>query len=166
MYGLLGKLAEWWTNGEQLLVQRLTAAGFDCGEGPYQWDDRQKAYDFMHGYIGPRIYIGDSLGAGAAATYPADVPGQVEYAGGFQPSDYDANAVRGKITVARNVIRAHCVSDPVWADTLGLGNAEYTQAPDAKTIVLVTEARSIHPDDWGTAQDLIYNDVIKIAGGP
>jgi hypothetical protein len=113
----------------------------------------------MQGFDGFRGYCGDSLGAGSAAQYPGDVDGPVDFVGGFQPSIYDARAQGGYIEVAKEVTRAHCIYDPVWSDTLGLGYAQYKAAPNSKTKLIVTQHRGAHPDDWGYSQDILFNQI-------
>lgn len=167
MYGLGGAGVEWWPNGERLLVQRLKTKGVDTGDSPWNWDDRQQVYNFLNGFTGFRGLIGDSLGAGSAAQYGADQKGQIDYAGGFQPSIYDSRVViqpdgTKVIPVAANVIRAHCVYDPDVADTGGLGAAQYAKTSGAKTVVFVTQHRGAHPDDWGYSQDLLFNEVTAL----
>lgn len=157
MYGLGGAAIEWWSTGQRLFQQRLEKIGMETLL--IDWNQRQEAYNFMNGFVGWRGYTGDSLGAGSAAQYPGDVSGPVNFAAGFQPSMDDTRASDGKIVVAANVIRAHCIHDPVWADTLGLGQAKYVQAPGAKTIVMVTEHSGAHPDDWGYSQDMIFAEI-------
>jgi hypothetical protein len=123
------------------------------------WSHRQDVYNFMHGFDGFRAYCGDSLGAGSAAQYPGDINGPVDFAGGFQPSVYDARAHCGRIEVARNVARAHCIYDPVWTDSLGLGNAEFVITPGATTKLLITQHRGAHPDDWSFSQNIMLHSM-------
>lgn len=127
-------------------------------------DARQAIRDWLHGYKGFRGLIGDSLGAGAAALYPGDLDGVVQFAGGFQPSAWDpiGNGPLNEriIVVAKNVNVAHCIWDPWFVDTGGLGNAHYVVSPDSKTKLTVTEHRGAHPDDWGYSQDLMFTHVM------
>jgi hypothetical protein len=131
------------------------------------WKKRQDVYNFMHGFVGFRLYAGDSLGAGSAGQYPGDVKGDVDYAAGFQPSDYDARTTKDPQgnhiqIVASNIVRAHCVYDPHWVDTLGLGHTQWVTTHGAKTILSVTKHPGAHPDDWGYSQDLIFNEVVTL----
>lgn len=128
------------------------------------WKDRQAVYNFMHLFDGKRLYLGDSLGAGSAAQYPGDVKGEVDYAGGFQPSMWDMRASSGEhqIIVAANCKRAHAIYDPVWADTIGLGVGTYVKAHGASTRVMNTPHRGMHPDDWGWAQTLLFLEATEI----
>ncbi len=126
------------------------------------WSHRQEVYNFMHGYDGLRIYVGDSLGAGSAAQYPGDVDGPVAFAGGFQPSVYDARCHGGYIEVARHVDVAHCIYDPTWIETMGLGNAQYKVHPMSKTKLIITQHHGAHPDDWGTSQMIMFHHIQEI----
>jgi hypothetical protein len=123
------------------------------------WKARQDIYGFMHGFTGFRGFAGDSLGAGSAGQFPGDLEGEVDFAAGFQPSMDDARTFRGLQTIAKNIKRAHCIYDPLWIDTGGLGQAEWITAPGAKTILLVTKHRGAHPDDWGYSQDIVFNEI-------
>src|SRR5690242_9720124 len=130
------------------------------------WKERQKAHDFLHGYVGKRALCGDSLGAGSAAQYAGDQEGPIDFVGGFQPSLYDARTNKSKktIPVPINVIRAHCIYDPWFIDTAGLGYAKYEVPPKGKTILTITEHRGAHPDDWCYSQDLMLDDIKKHVG--
>jgi hypothetical protein len=128
------------------------------------WKDRQSAYNFMSGFVGIRIYTGDSLGAGSAGQYPGDVKGIVDYAAGFQPSDYDARTTKDDQgnpiqIIAVNITRAHCIFDPNWIDTFGLGQTQWRLAHGAKTVLSNTAHPGAHPDDWGYSQDLVFNEI-------
>jgi hypothetical protein len=146
--------------GMPRLKSRLEKAGAEVIL--VNWAHRQEVYNFMHNFKGFRAYCGDSLGAGSAAQYPGDVTGTVDFIAGFQPSVYDARAHGGYIDVYKNVNVAHCIYDPVWVETLGLGHAQYRLPPGSKTKLIVTQHHGAHPDDWGWSQDLIFNELIKL----
>jgi hypothetical protein len=118
--------------------------------------------DQAAGFVG---LIGDSLGAGAAALYAGDIKRPVDFVGGFQPSAWDpigqGPVSARRITVAPNVKVAHCIWDPVFVETAGLGNAHYVVHP-GKTALTTTEHHGAHPDDWGYAQDLMVNHVSQL----
>ena len=131
--------------------------------------DRQPVRDWLYGHPGFRGLIGDSLGAGAAAIYPGDLDGEVDFVGGFQPSAWDPVG-KGPLTdrvimVAHNVKVAHCIWNPVWIETGGLGSAHYVIALDSKTQLTTTEHHGFHPDDWGYSQDLMFTHVMSLIGG-
>jgi hypothetical protein len=86
----------------------------------------------------------------------------VDFAGGFQPSDYDARSHNGLITVAKNCKRAHAIFDPVWFQTMGLGHSRYTKAFNAHTIILNTPHEGAHPDDWGFSQALMLASIQEV----
>lgn len=149
--------------GLPALKQRLDAKGADTRL--FSHSDRQAIRDWLHGYKGFRGLIGDSLGAGAAALYSGDLEGAVEFAGGFQPSAWDpiGQGVFNDrvIVVAKNVDVAHCIWDPWFVDTAGLGYAHYVISPNSKTKLTLTEHRGAHPDDWGYSQNLMFLHVIS-----
>jgi len=144
--------------GMPRLKSRFEALGYEVLL--VNWAERQQVYNFVQG-DGPLAYLGDSLGAGSAAQYPGDIKRPVQFVGGFQPSEYDARSRNIQITVAGNCELAHAVFDPWWMDTAGLGYARYARAADSKTIVLNTEHRGAHPDDWGWSQDLLYHHAVS-----
>ncbi len=94
--------------------------------------------------------------------------GPVDFVGGFQPSDWDPIAqgpLHNKtVTVAKNVLVAHCIWNPAFIETGGLGNAHYVITPGAKTKLTTTEHHGAHPDDWGYSQDLMFNHVMQLIG--
>jgi hypothetical protein len=148
--------------GLPTLQQRLSAQGVEVQT--FAHDARQAIHDWLHGHSGFRALIGDSLGAGAAALYPGDLDGSVNFAGGFQPSAWDpigqGPITNREIVVAKNVQVAHCIWDPVFLDTGGLGNAHYVVTPGAKTKLTLTQHQGAHPDDWGYSQDLMFDHVM------
>lgn len=128
------------------------------------WAERQSVYNFMHGYNGFRAYLGDSLGAGSAAQYPGDVDGPVNFAGGFQPSVYDARSHSGYMDVAKNVENAVCIYNPSFIETMGLGAAQYRVAPYAKTKLLTIQHYAPHPDDWAYSQGVMLAHLKPLMG--
>jgi hypothetical protein len=149
--------------GLPTLAKRLAELGVDTKT--FSHADRQGISSFLASVGGFRGLVGDSLGAGAAAMYAADVKGPVDFVGGFQPSAWDPIG-QGPITarvimVARNVKVAHCIWDPVFVETGGLGNAHYVVHP-GKTALTTTEHHGMHPDDWGYAQDLMVNHISQL----
>lgn len=127
--------------------------------------DSQPAYDFMVGFNGFKAYIGSSLGAGAAADFAKQLKDEVDFVGGFQPSNYDPLARWDPVTqlwyiqVPQNVKAAHVIRDPLWIQTFGLGNATYERVEGDRQPLLITTHEGAHPDDWGYSQDLIFNQV-------
>jgi len=148
--------------GLPTLQQRLSAQGVEVQT--FAHDARQAIHNWLHGHGGFRALIGDSLGAGAAALYSGDLDGAVDFAGGFQPSAWDpigqGPITNREIVVAKNVQVAHCIWDPVFLDTGGLGNAHYVVTPGAKTKLTLTQHSGPHPDDWGYSQDLMFDHVM------
>lgn len=89
----------------------------------------------------------------------------IDFVGGFQPSLYDPRVHNGVIAVPTNVVKAHCIYDPNFVDTGGLGAARYVLPPGSKTILTVTQHPGAHPDDWGVSQDMMFNDVVACLKG-
>jgi len=145
-------------SGERHLTARLQEIGVNTGESPYQHYDSQKVYNFLKEGVALffRGIIGDSLGACNAPLFAQNLyPLTVNYIAGFQPSQYGIHC-----PVPRNVEVAHCIYDPVWMDTFGLGAYCWELAAgNHKTKLLVTQHRGAHPDDWGYSQELVFNEV-------
>lgn len=163
LMGGLGYPATETTWGMPTFKTRLAALGIEILL--ISWKARQQCYDYLHGFKGWRGLAGDSLGAGSAAEFAGDLDSDntaghlIDYVAGFQPSLYDSRAHNGYITVAGNCLKSHCIYDPEWIDTFGLGAAQYTITPNSATKLLVTQHRGAHPDDWGYSQDLIFNEI-------
>jgi hypothetical protein len=159
VYGLGGGWLDPAT-GEKQLVARLKAIGFETGGSPYNYYDSQPIYDFLSPHPAAfRLIIGDSLGACNAPQF-ASMFKSIDYIAGFQPRWYGAH-----IPVPANVKRAHCIYDPDWIDTGGLGAYEWVLAQgNTATKLLVTQHRGAHPDDYGPMQDLIFAEVKQLIG--
>ncbi len=148
--------------GMRYIAPRLHALGLIVPPQPFHYDDSQGIHDFLAD-ADEAYSIGDSFGADYQVQ---DFVGlSVAYVAGFQPSMY-ATDVRinpatgiGEITVPPNVKYAHCIRDPQWADTGGLGFATYVAADPKRTTIITTEHRGAHPDNYGVMQDLIVAEI-------
>lgn len=151
-------------SGEAQFVHRCKAIGLDTGASPFQYGDSQGVYDFLK-TADWRSIVGDSFGADYGPQYAGELaPVPIDFLGGFQPSMYATDVRNGVIMVPANVRTAHCIRDPVWLDTGGLGYATWTAADPKKTRLLVTEHRGAHPDDWGYSQDLMFAEIKNLVG--
>jgi hypothetical protein len=155
--------------GLPTLKKRLNTVGIDTGQGPFKHTDRQQIRDWLYGFKGFRALIGDSLGAGVAALYAGDLDGSVDFVGGFQPSAWDPvgqGPINDRVIVVSFKVKvAHCIWNPSFVETGGLGNAHYVITPGSKTDLTTTEHHGAHPDDWGYAQDLMFNHLYQLAKG-
>lgn len=153
------------TWGMPTLKKRLEALSSSISVILVSWDARQQVYDFLHSFDGFIAMAGDSLGAGSAGQYPGDLRRPVDYAAGFQPSEYDGRTQKDPQTgeyfqvIAPQIKRAYCIYDPWWIDTWGLGYARWRVAPGSQTKLLTLEHRGAHSDDWGISQDMVFNDL-------
>lgn len=160
IYGLGGAIFDP-PAGQRHLADRLRAKGFLVG-GPYHYWDGPSVYAFLH-HADWRAIVGDSFGADYGPLYAQEMKLPIDYLAGFQPSMYANNVRNGEVVVPDCVRIAHCFRDPVWTDTAGLGFATYVAANPHKTKLTITPHRAVHPDDWGTSQDIVFNEILKLS---
>jgi len=157
VYGLGGKIFDP-PSGQAHLLDRLKEIGIEAAF--YEHYDSQGVYDFMKSPAEFRGIVGDSLGACNAPLFAQQYGKRVDYIAGFQPSLYGVHQ-----PVPSNVVRAHCIYDPYWIDTGGLGAYRWELAPGNHTTkLIVTEHRGAHPDDWGYSQDMVFHEIKSLIG--
>lgn len=151
-------------NGERLLISRLKAIGASTQRSPYQWSDVQTIVDAI--LAAPKDAIicvgGDSLGANEAPAIAQALRGKrtIHYLFGFQRSQYGV-----QVDVPDNVLVADSIFDPNWFDTFGLGDDPWRLAAGNKRTNLRNIAiRAMHPDDYGEAQDLVFDRIKSLIG--
>jgi hypothetical protein len=147
--------------GEVYLLQRYKSIGLIVPSAPFNYAESQSVFNFLKD-ADWRGSTGDSFGADYEVNDFGDLP--IDYVAGFQPSMYATDVRNGVITLPTNIKYGHCVRDPVWVDTGGLGYAQWVAADPKKTRILTTEHRGAHPDDTGYAQDLIFAEVKQLVG--
>lgn len=143
-----------------------------------QHDETEKAINFLRGYRGFVGLVGASLGAMSVVAWARDLaPQEINFVGGFQPSDYDPTGISVNIEVqtqfgpdlinravevSANVDRALCFRNPQFALTGGLGHAAYILAPGNTHTKLTTIPRlDAHPGDFGDAADAMFNAIMR-----
>jgi hypothetical protein len=157
------------SSGQVYLIERLKVVGIDCGSSPFHYADSQGVYDFLK-TADWRGIVGDSFGACFGPEYAGSLaPTKVDYVAGFQPSVYSSNiqtAADGTkfIPVPANVVTAHCIRDPNWIDTGGLGYATWIADNPKATRLLITDHPGAHPDDTGYTQDLVFAEIKSLVG--
>lgn len=146
--------------GEATMLQRCKAAGFTVPAVPFDYTNSQGIHDWLADGDW-RGLIGDSAGASFAGEYAQSLAStKLDYLAGFQPSIW--MGLGSIIHIPPNVVYAHCIRDPIWIQTGGLGYAEWVvQKP---TTLITTEHEGAHPDDFGPMQDLIFAEVKMKAG--
>lgn len=146
--------------GEAYLVRRLKAIGVETMDSPYQWSDTQKIYDAMMKIPADAKHAGggDSLGANEApaiAGYLSKL--KIDYLFGFQRSIWGGE----QCGVPKNVVTATSIYNPGLLGaivTVGMGSDPWTLAPGNTTTRLENIPISApHPDDFGIAQDIVFN---------
>lgn len=148
-------------SGQVYLLERFKAIGLIVPDVPFHYADGQGIYDFLKA-ADWRGSTGDSFGADYEVNDFGKLP--IDYCAGFQPSMYADDVRDGKITLPSNIKFAHCIRDPVMADTFGLGYAQWIAADPKLTTLITTEHRGAHPDDTGVTQDLIFAEVKQKIG--
>lgn len=147
--------------GEVYLLARFKSIGLVVPDAPFGYADSQGIYNFLKD-ADWRGSVGDSFGADYEVNDFGQLP--IDYCAGFQPSMYADDVRNGTITLPTNIRYAHCIRDPDWIDTEGLGYAQWVVADPRKTRLLTTEHRGAHPDDTGYAQDLVFAEVKQLIG--
>jgi len=161
-YGL-GGVAFDPASGERQLVARCKAAGFNPMGSPYQWSNIQTIVNEI--LLTPKTVKiavgGDSLGANEAPAIAAALVGKrdIDLLFGFQRSEYGE-----QVAVPANVIKAVNVYNPVWIETMGLGDDPWTRFPgNTRTLLRTIPLEVAHPDDWGQAQDIVFSYIKALA---
>jgi hypothetical protein len=146
--------------GEDYLLSRCKAAGFYVPAIPFDYANSQGILNWLKD-ADWRGLIGDSAGATFAGQYAQSIaPLKLDYLAGFQPSA--DMGIGSTISIPTNVVYAHVIRDPDWIDTAGLGWA--TWVVSKPTMLVETDHRGAHPDDFGAMQDLIFAEVKQKAG--
>ncbi len=152
--------------------QRLMDKGIDTIL--VQHTDSQKVFDFLHGHSGFTAIVGASLGAGSAPICAGYLhPQEIDFVGGFQPSDWDPvmhpveiksdmDIITRAVTVPTNVREALCFRNPIAAATGGLGHATYVIPALSPTKLQVIERPDVHPGDFGQAQDIMVEKILEL----
>lgn len=161
-YGLGGRAVEWWDGGLRELVKRCKAIGIETFDSPYHWDDVNVIVRKI-AHLGDEHVVavgGSSLGDNEAPDIARRVGRRIRYLFGFQCSQYGA-----RVGVPANVDYADNIFNPSWLETFGLGHQKWFLAPGNH----VTHLRNVplhqpHPDDWGTAQDVVYSQIHRLLG--
>ena len=167
--------------GEDYFVARLKAKKVDTLNSVYNWDQLQQIVDDVCAARrkNPAVKIvlsGDSLGDNElgdllVAFEQAGI--QIDLIAGFQGSEW------GKHTsITENCKRALIIFNPNWIETMGLGDYAlplvipptaadiydgiWHLGNNGKTWVRYVELNVPHPGDWGQAQDLAFNEIMKL----
>lgn len=176
VYGQFGALAD----PVQLnaLAARLRAIGFEVII--VQHFDSTAAYNYLFNFDGFKVMIGSSLGAMSVVVFAGYMAHrQIDFIGGFQPSDFDPSGhsvniplYRGQlqydtitraIIVPTNVKQGLVFRNPVVAMTGGLGHAAWIAANDKSTKLQTIEREDAHPGDFPPAQDTMFDTVKELA---
>lgn len=163
-YGLGGSL---WDppSGERQLVTRCKAIGINVMSSPYYWDDfDQVISEILASPKDAKIIVGgDSLGANEAPAIAKSLTysRHIDLLFGFQSSEYGV-----QVDIPPNVLKAVCVYNPIWLETIGLGDDPWRLAAGNKTTKLIPPIpiEAAHPDDFGIAQDIIFNYIKQVKG--
>lgn len=152
-------------SGETELVARCKSIGVDVRGSPYQWSDiAEIANDIVATPDGTRIVVGgDSLGANEAPQIAQLVRHRkgIDLLFGFQRSEYGV-----QVAVPKNVIKAVNVYNPIWLETVGLGDDPWTlEDGNSRTVLRSIPIEAAHPDDFGVAQDIVFGYINQLTRG-
>jgi hypothetical protein len=170
--------------GEDYLVSRLKAKGIDTLGSVYQWSDTQARFNAFMSVpkTDPIFDVGDSLGdnvLGEDAAALKQAGRTLDFLGGFQGSEWGEHT-----SISDNVRYAVLIYNPNALMTAGLGayplpldvpptniasgnlyDGGWYLGNNGKTWVRYVQIEAAHPDDWGLAQDIVYDDIIKLQQG-
>ena len=149
--------------GEARLIGRLKAIGVDTVASPYDWSDIQTIVDRCVALPkDAKLAVGgDSLGDNEALQIAHMLNGRrdIDLLFGFQRSEYGV-----QFNVPANVIKAVEIYNPVWLETLGLGDDPWVLAPgNRRTVLRNIPIEATHPDDFGIAQDIVFAYIKRLA---
>jgi hypothetical protein len=152
-------------------VKLLAPDRIDIGNSPYRdYQIPQIATDFTNAPANAiRIGGGVSLGCndiGAVGQYAPSVT--IHGIWGFQASDYGLKAHPGTTYdgIAKNVLFAHEVYNPLWIQTLGLGHYEWVVAPGSKTNLYISKRYDFHPGETEQAQEMFLSEIARVIANP
>lgn len=144
------------SGGEAQLVSRLKTIGVETADSRYNWSDSQIIVDRCLAL--PKddklVIGGDSLGDNEALQIANVLNGRrdIDLLFGFQRSEYGV-----QFGVPANVVKAVEIYNPVWLETLGLGDDPWVLAPgNRRTLLRNIPIEAAHPDDFGVAQDIVF----------
>jgi hypothetical protein len=170
--------------GEDYLVSRLKAKGIDTLGSVYEWSDTQARFDALRKLpvSTKKFIVGDSLGDNVIGedVHALQQEGVVvDFIGGFQGSEWGEHT-----TISDNVRYAVIVYNPNVFETAGLGayplpldvppvvpegrdlyDGHWYLGNNGKTWIRYVQIAAPHPDDWGLAQNIVYDDIIKLRLG-
>lgn len=153
-------------------VKLLAPDRIDIGESPY--DDRETpkiATDFTNAPANAiRLGGGSSLGGNNIAAIGQYAPSVIFHGiWGFQASDDGLKAQLGTTYegIAKNVLFAHEVFNPIWIQTLGLGHYEWVRAPGNQVTGLrISKRYDFHPGETKEVEDMYLAEIERIIAKP
>jgi hypothetical protein len=153
-------------------VKLIAPDVIDVGDSPYDDRDVPKiATDFTNAPADAiRIGGGSSLGANNIAAIGQYAP-TVTFHGiwGFQASDDGLKAQLGTTYegIAKTVLFAHEVYNPLWIQTAGLGHYEWVRAPGNTLTGLRTDKRyDFHPGETEEVQAMFLAEIGRVIAKP
>jgi hypothetical protein len=157
MYGMWGPVTD---PGMAAFTARVKDLGVNVHSSPYRdYDVAQIVAEILALPPEPLKFIfGASLGACNCSVVAAYVP-QVRIDGmwGFQPSLDGA-----QVKIGSNVKFAHCVYNPTWWQTAGLGAYRWEKAPGSTCNLYVSERSDFHPGETLAAQEMFLGEMKRI----
>jgi hypothetical protein len=144
----------------------------DVGESPYRdFDIAKIAKDFTDAPPDAiRLGGGSSLGANNIAAIGQYAPSvTIHGIWGFQASDDGLKAVLGSTYegVAKTVLFAHEVYNPVWLQTIGFGHYEWVRAPgNMRTGLRADKRYDFHPGETEEIQAMYLAEIQRVIAKP
>jgi hypothetical protein len=172
MRGMLGRVTDPGAYDFSNKVKMIDPARIDTGDSPYDDRDIPKiAADFNNAPANAiRIGGGSSLGCNNIAAIGQYCPNvTIHGIWGFQASDDGLKAQLGTTYegIAKTVLFAHEVFNPLWVQTLGLGHYEWVRAPgNAVTGLRISKRFDFHPGETQEVEAMYLAEISRVIAKP
>jgi hypothetical protein len=153
-------------------VKLLAPDRIDVGESPYRdFEIPRVGDDFTKAPTNAiRLGGGTSLGCNNIAASGQYAPSVIIHGiWGFQASEDGLKAQLGTTYegIAKNVLFAHEVYNPIWLQTVGLGHYEWVRAPGNFKTGLRTDKRyDFHPGETEEIQAMFLAEIARVIANP
>lgn len=172
LYGMWGPFTDPGAREFTNKVKLIAPDRIDIGDSPYRdYEITKIAKDFTDAPANAiRLGGGSSLGCNNIAAIGQYAPSVTTHGiWGFQASDDGLKAVLGTTYegIAKNVLFAHEVYNPIWIQTFGLGAYEWVRAPgNSRTGLHTSKHYDFHPGETEQVQAMFLAEITRVIANP